>query len=712
MPTPDRTAASTFDRVSKDLAHAAFPEMAAAIRASTDAVLKRWRGLSLTAMPHLDELTLAEFEDTIGEILAAASEALASADPRHLRRVVEESPSHGVDRFVQKYSLLDLFEEVRILRGVVIVEVALSMGRPLEAAEAATFHAVFDIIIQQGVMTLVEMRNTQEQKLLETTREANERLIVAAATQQELAEKAEKAAAAQARLAAIVESSDDAIISKDLTGTIVTWNRGAERLFGYTAAEAVGRSIMMLIPEDRREEERMILSTISRGESVEHYDTVRRRKDGRALPISLTVSPIRDAGGKIVGASKIARDITERAAMERRIKEQADALALESRRKDEFLAMLSHELRNPLAPIRSAVHLLGMQEHTSENLVEREAREIIERQVANLTWILGDLLEVSRVVSGRVRLERQPVELNRVLRHAIETAAPLLAQRDHTHELHPCDQAGGIWVSVDPTRIEEVFINLLNNAAKYTPDGGRIEVWCESDRESGRARVRVRDNGVGIDRDLLPGIFDLFTQADRSLARSAGGLGIGLSLAHRLVELHGGTIEAHSPPEGADAGSEFVVTLPLMAAPPVASDRQTPAAAARRPEGMRVLLVDDNIDLVMMLASTLRGRGYSVRVAYTGPDGLRAALSWRPDVVLLDIGLPGMDGYEVARRLRADPALATAGEPMRLIALTGYGRDSDLATSRAAGFDGHLIKPVEFKTLETMITAPESPPRA
>ncbi len=284
-----------------------------------------------------------------------------------------------------------------------------------------------------------------------------------------------------------------------------------------------------------------------------------------------------------------------------------------------------------------------------------------------------------------------------------------------------------MWAQVDLTRLEEVLVNLLNNAAKYTPDGGRIEVGCEHHVQGGldslpHALIRVRDNGVGIDQELLPRIFDLFTQADRSLARSAGGLGIGLSLAQRLVALHGGTIWAHS--QGAGKGSEFTMRLPLIAEPEGVSMRTdlhppVEAAALKGGSPVRVLVVDDNVDLVTMLCGTLRHKGYEVQSAYTGPDGLRIAQQWRPDIALLDIGLPGLDGYEIARRLRADHVYAVGAEGvqearggagggvrMKLIAITGYGRDDDIALAKEAGFDGHLVKPCDFDELERMMAAP------
>jgi signal transduction histidine kinase len=391
------------------------------------------------------------------------------------------------------------------------------------------------------------------------------------------------------------------------------------------------------------------------------------------------------------------RDIAPRIAMEKKIIAQAEALAEESRRKDQFLAMLSHELRNPLAPIRSATHLLKLQEHGSENFIQKQAREVIERQVANLTRLVSDLLEVSRVVSGRIRLNLTTVDMNQVVRHAIETARPLIEQRKHELTLNLCSDP--VWANADATRMEEVFVNVLNNAAKYTPEGGRIEFHCE--RHQNHALARVRDNGIGIEADMLRDgrIFELFTQADRSLDHAAGGLGIGLSLVHRIVQLHGGTVEAQS--DGPGKGSEFIVRLPLVPAPGVVQSPPAEEPSEQRPDGMRVLVVDDNIDACTMLSHALRGKGYGVQVAHTGPDGLLVAQQWRPDIVLLDIGLPGLDGYEVARRLRAEKTTSA----MRVIAMTGYGRDTDIKLAREAGFDAHLTKPFDFDEMQKLIGA-------
>ncbi|HXO43074.1 MAG TPA: PAS domain S-box protein [Thermoanaerobaculia bacterium] len=624
----------------------------------------------------------------------------------------------------------------------------------------------------------------------------------------------------RALLAAIVDSSDDAIVGMTLNGFITTWNRAAESMFGYTAAEAVGQHITLIIPAERRAEEDEVLARLQRGEKMDHFETERQTKDGRRVTISLTVSPIRNAAGQIIGASKVARDITGRkgleaalreseiryrrlfqnakdgilildaetgkiidanafmcgllgqelveilgkelyeigmfedeaankaafeelqqngyirydhlpvmkpngvktqvefvsnvyreghrlvaqcnvrdislrAKMEQQVKQQAAAMADQHRRKDEFLAMLSHELRNPLAPIRSATHLLRLQEGAGENPIQQQAREVIERQVMQLTRLVSDLLEVSRVATGRIRLNLEKIDLRPIVQDTLETVGPLIESRRQVTALTLPAQP--VWVLADASRLEEVVVNLLNNAAKYTDEGGRIEVSLEHRKD--HAVLRISDSGIGIAPELLPCIFDLFTQADRSLDRSQGGLGIGLNLVQRLVELHGGTVEAHSP--GLGRGSEFVVRLATVPAPGIEAAVTPARGEERAAPGLRVLLVDDNVDSCNMLATLLEHSGHRVQAVHTGPTGLQAALAWRPDVVLLDIGLPEIDGYEVARRLRHDPVMKST----KLVALTGYGAASDLRLAREAGFDAHILKPVHLVELEKLLAA-------
>jgi PAS domain S-box-containing protein len=397
-------------------------------------------------------------------------------------------------------------------------------------------------------------------------------------------------------------------------------------------------------------------------------------------------------------------DITERSRLERKTLEQAQTLADLDRRKDEFLAMLGHELRNPLAALSNAAQLLRRHQH--EDALQRQGRSIIERQVGQLTNLVDDLLEVSRITSGNVRLHLQPVSISGVVERAVETAQPLMAQRRHQLTVSLPPQP--LWLRADAARLEQVVVNLLTNAAKYTDEGGRIvlSVAQEGDGEGSEAVLRVRDNGIGIAPDLLPHIFELFTQAERSLDRSQGGLGIGLSLVQRLVGLHGGSVKVQSI---LGQGCEFVVRLPLMPLMPLMPTAPAPLAppllaldAAQPPaNGCRVLVVDDNVDAAQSLARLLEMTGHEVRLAYDGPSVLEAALDHRPEVVLLDIGLPGLDGFEVAQQIRQEAALSS----IVLVALTGYGQNADRQQSQEAGFDHHLVKPASFSEIEQILSS-------
>jgi PAS domain S-box-containing protein len=487
---------------------------------------------------------------------------------------------------------------------------------------------------------------------------------------------------AQGRLVAIVESADDAIIGKDLNGVITDWNSG------YSAAEAVGRPVSMLIPSDRMNEEPDILRRIRSGETISHYETIRRRKDGTLLNISLSVSPIHDAHGRIIGASKIARDIAGQKKMEQALRE-AD------RRKDEFLAMLSHELRNPLATIRNSVQLLRMD---PGHAMQRKVLAPLERQVSTLTRLVDDLMDVSRVTMGRVELQRADVGIGRVLRDAAESVRRDMRDRGHSFKISI--PATDVVVHADAVRLEQVVVNLLTNAAKYTSDGGTIELSAERDGED--AVLRVRDSGIGIQPELLEEVFELFSQGATTLDRAKGGLGIGLALVKYLVEMHGGSVQAKS--DGPGTGSEFIVRLPAVAADEQAKRILQDALAAEggvQEHALRVLVVDDNRDSADLQAALLQHNGHKVMTAYNGRDALEVAVSFRPEVILLDIGLPEVDGYEVAYRVRQQPEL----DGVVLVAMTGYGQPEDRQRSQAVGFDHHLVKPAEFADLQNILTS-------
>jgi PAS domain S-box-containing protein len=490
-----------------------------------------------------------------------------------------------------------------------------------------------------------------------------------------------------ALLAAIVESSDDAIISKTLDGQILSWNRGAERLFGYSAAEAIGCPITLIIPADRQHEEQLILERLHRGERIDHYETVRVAKGGRRLDISLTISPIRDSAGRIVAASKVARDITSRKQIE-------EALREADQRKDEFLATLAHELRNPLAPIRNSLEVLRLTGKLRADA--EEMREILERQVEQLVRLVDDLLDVSRITRGKVELRKVPVELANVVQSAIETSRPTIESARHQLVV---DLSGApIVVEADPVRLAQVVTNLLNNAAKFTPEGGRITI--SACRDGDEAAISVSDTGVGISAEMLPKVFGMFYQGGSSASTPKGGLGIGLALARSFVELHGGRIEAHS--EGPGKGSRFVVRLPVArraGGNGVSAVRET----AQRPRlpVHRVLVVDDAQAAVYMLGKLLGVLGQDVRTTQKAASALEMIRSDPPDLVISDIGMPEMDGYELARRMRQIPGASG----MVLVALTGYGQERDRERAREAGFDYHLVKPVSLEALENLLAA-------
>jgi signal transduction histidine kinase/CheY-like chemotaxis protein len=382
-----------------------------------------------------------------------------------------------------------------------------------------------------------------------------------------------------------------------------------------------------------------------------------------------------------------------------------ESLRESARRKDEFLAMLAHELRNPLAPVANAIEIMRSQ--PGHERVEW-ARGVMERQLRHMSRLIDDLLDVSRISTGKITLKKERLNLSRAVERAVETAQGFVSECGHQLEVELAEP--DVFVAADPVRLEQVVTNLLNNAAKYTERGGRIWVTLETDLAL--ARIRVRDTGVGIAPALLQQVFELFTQGERSLDRAQGGLGLGLTLVRNLVRLHDGTVEAFS--EGPGRGSEFVVTLPLAderpagvtLAPDVVASAAQPMPSA--PTGMRrrLLVVDDNRDSAETLAELAEGWGFEADTAFDGLSALERAAEWEPSHLFLDIGMPGLNGYEVARRLRQDARFAGA----TLVALTGYGQADDIERSRAAGFDHHLVKPVDLAMLERLLcSSPTSP---
>jgi PAS domain S-box-containing protein len=650
-------------------------------------------------------------------------------------------------------------------------------------------------------------------------------------------------------LASVVESSDDAIVCKTLEGRILAWNQGAERIFGYSAAEAVGSPITIIIPPERLDEERMILDRLRKGERIEHYETVRVAKDGRRLDISVTISPLRDAAGHIFGASKIARDISARkrdeadlrrlhemsmrlsatrdlgfileetlrtaAAIEetdlgllslydaetseltvaasigfdekffesagfrairdayrlcfarrqrvtiedfdsdptlapirdaiRKVGIQAlhntplmtrageilgvmsthfrtsyhptervtrlvdlcayqavefienarlyDQLRLADRRKDEFLATLAHEIRNPLGTVRNALNLLRLSDDLGPSV--DHVRAIMDRQVNYMVCLVDDLLEVSRISRGKTELHLEPTEVSAVVANAVETSRPFIEASNHqlTIQISPMTMT----INADSVRLVQVMVNLLNNAARYTNPGGQI--WLTAQRIGGDAVLSVRDTGVGIPAKMLGKVFDMFVQAEADADSSARGLGVGLALAKRLVEMHGGRIEAHS--EGPGMGSEFIVFLPLAPRAVFTVAPPAPPTGGEPLPRRRILIVDDTQAAIYVLGKLLDKLGQHVHAAQDAVAALEYARKHRPEMVITDISMPNMNGCELAKLLRKEPGL----NDVVVVALTGYEDENHQRQMVEAGFDDQLIKPVSLEALRELLTS-------
>lgn len=500
-------------------------------------------------------------------------------------------------------------------------------------------------------------------------------------------------------------SIGDAVVTTDTQGRVVLLNGMAQTLTGWTQDEAQGHQLtevfQIINEESRQPVEDPVALALKEGKIVGlANDTILIARDGAETPIDDSAAPIRDDKGQIYGAVLVFRDIAERKkteealrGSERDLSNLLAALKEADQRKDEFLAMLAHELRNPLAPIRNAVEIFRAVGPPVPEL--RSATEVIARQVHQMTRLVDDLLDVSRITRGKIELRKERVELAAVLNSAVEDSRPLIEKLGH--ELLVTLPPQPVYLEADPTRLSQVLSNLINNAAKYTDQAGRI--WVTAERHSDHVLIRVKDTGIGIPPEMLPRVFEMFTQVDHSLERAEGGLGIGLTLVHRLVGMHGGTVEARS--DGPGQGSEFIVSLPFDEKV-TDQEHRTPISDHRvvaTPVTLRILVVDDNWDAAESLVILLRMRGNEVETAQDGLEAVAAAGEFRPDVVLLDIGLPRLNGYEAARRIREQ----AGDKEIMLVALTGWGQEEDRRRSKEAGFDHHLTKPVDFATLEELI---------
>lgn len=487
-------------------------------------------------------------------------------------------------------------------------------------------------------------------------------------------------------LAAIVESSDDAIISMTPDGRVTLWNPGATRLFGYTAEEMIGQAASRLSPKRERQ---TILDRINKGETVRQHETVWLTKDGQHLDISLSAAGMRDPSGKIVGVTEVVRDISQAKQTQAAIKRSQDALRDADRRKDEFLALLAHELRNPLAPLVNSVELL--RPAAADNPTLQRLRGMMDRQLRQLARLVDDLLDVSRISRGRFELQRAPLSLRLTIEAAVEACQSHIAARGH--ELVVSISSEPLVVVGDFARLTQVFANLLSNSAKYTEPGGRIELTLA--RQNSDAVVTVKDTGIGIPTESLALVFDMFSQVQAHKEHAGGGLGIGLALVRSLVEMHHGRVEAQS--EGPGSGSLFTVRLPLLQHSPALPN--TPATATPHPASQhparRILIADDNADAAESLAGILRAQGHETYIAANGRQAVELAAAHHPDIIFMDLGMPLLDGLQATRQIRAHPW----GKSIFIAALTGWGQPGDRARSHEVGMNVHLVKPIDLTAI-------------
>jgi PAS domain S-box-containing protein len=485
--------------------------------------------------------------------------------------------------------------------------------------------------------------------------------------------------------ALVQQTRDLAIVRLDAQGRIASWNAGAERMLGYAAEQVQGRHFSIFFtPEDvtAARPELELQHAAQHGSYAEETWLV--RGDGRRFYDSGITTRL--AGEPLRGFTRIFRDRTDRKRLEEEAQRRRRDLTLSAQRTDEFLAMLAHELRGPLAPINNALQVL--RRDPPRGPAGEQARRILERQVQHMARLVDDLVDVARASRGKMELKRERRDLNEILTRAVQSARSYVESRQHQLVVD-CPRRA-VWVHADPVRIEQAVDNLLTNAARYTLPGGRI--WLSAVQHHDRVRISVRDNGIGIAPELLPAVFEVFVQGERTPDRSQGGLGIGLTLVRKIAELHGGCVSAHSA--GVGKGAEFVIELP--AEPVVAHEEPGQRVDHETP---KVLVVDDSVDTADSLAMLLSLDGYEVRTAHDGIAALSAAREFAPEVVLMDIGLPGADGYEVAQRIRGEESL----HDVLLIAMTGYGEEEARARSRQAGFDHHLVKPVDVSELKALL---------
>ncbi len=499
--------------------------------------------------------------------------------------------------------------------------------------------------------------------------------------------------AAEERLRLLVEGTREySIFMVDPGGAIASWNAGAERIHGYRSDEILGQHVARFYSADEIENKRpAAILRIAARDSRADYEGWRVRKDGSMFWANIAVTALRHDDGRLRGFLEVTRDVTERRQAEQALR-QAD------KRKDEFIATLSHELRNPLAPLSNGLQLLRLQGADSERVANIHA--MMDRQIRQLARLIDDLLDVARITTGRIQLRTRITNVEEIVNEALEGARPHIDAMAQKLTVTLPDEP--VLIDADPARVAQAILNLLNNASKFTDHGG--EIWLSAARYGNKLSVRVRDNGIGIPKDKLSHIFEMFFQVDRTLERTHSGMGVGLSLVRAIVEMHGGAVECLS--DGPGKGSEFVINLPLSQPAAVDGTAVPDSVPARAgPANLRLLVVDDNQDAAESFSLILQDMGNTVRTAYDGPTAIQEAIALRPHAVMLDIGLPGMSGYEVASKIREIPGL----KDTVLIAVTGWGESEDRRRTRAVGFAHHVVKPVSRSTLIELIGSLDAP---
>lgn len=492
-----------------------------------------------------------------------------------------------------------------------------------------------------------------------------------------------------------LSSISDAVIATDTGARVIFMNPTASALTGWANADALGQpleTIFHIINEETRLPARNpVQRTLAEGVITGLANhTVLIARTGAEVAIDDGAAPIRDETGHVAGVVLVFHEVTNQRNLERSLRQQTQRLLEENRRKDEYLAMLAHELRNPLAPVANA--LAALKRLPVLPPVGIETIHIAEEQLRHLRRLVDDLLDVSRMAHGKITLQKTRADLRQIISHAVETIKPFLASRQV--QLHVDLSAAAMWLNADPFRLSQVLTNLLHNAGKFTEPQGSVSVGVTQDAEE--VNISIRDTGKGIPETLLPYIFDLFVQGDQTISRTEGGLGIGLTLARNIVSLHDGTITATSA--GPGKGSEFLVRIPLVDQAGGSEDH-APMSTLEHPTGLRILVVDDNAALVQTLATLLNLSGHVVETALSGTDALARIAAFSPDVVLLDVGLPGMDGFSVAREVRA----RHQGGPLRIIAISGYGHAEYQTMGKEAGFDAYLVKPIDHEELDRLL---------